>query len=359
MMFVPFENEFDDGCGTNGAYAQLPTFNYVSNGQNKSTIKKMFAAAGGAMSHIVAKVLVAKCVNFGSEGYVFPESVVFNNGESETKWNCIHSNFPDKKYFLTELRVVNGKEKVRLYAVGYRDGGNVCVTCIYDHTQVSDIGIMGQVKEAVELWFRNVSFMRVEKCTAYLVALQHLNQDFTTFGCIAKVGEKDIHVFFPKELSQIQNAWLLWMYLNCSFLLGVTSGNDEECSRWRRLCKDLCSKVEAYKNSKKFTGPNTFIIPLYHVLAEAVKSGYATVNLKAENRNDNSEEGFNNPMSKDDMIGYMESVTEEFLPDPSQSPLRQQQSKKQKINANSSFAGVENYAFGDGKSPPQTDRKRP
>jgi hypothetical protein len=125
------------------------------------------------------------------------------------------------------------------------------------------------------------------------------------------------------------------------------------------LCKDLCSKVEAYKNSKKFTGPNTFIIPLYHVLAEAVKSGYATVNLKAENRNDNSEEGFNNPMSKDDMIGYMESVTEEFLPDPSQSPSRQQQSKKQKINANSSFAGVENYAVGDGKSPPQTDRKRP
>jgi hypothetical protein len=201
MMFVPFENEFDDGCGTNGAYAQLPTFNYVSNGQNKSTIKKMFAAAGGAKSHIVAKVLVAKCVNFGSEGYVFPESVVFNNGESETKWNCIHSNFPDKKYFLTELSVVNGKEKVRFYAVGYRDGGNVCVTCIYDHTQVSDIGMMGQVKEAVESWFRNVSFMRVEKCTAYLVALQHLNQDFTTFGGIAKVGEKDIHVFSKGTLS--------------------------------------------------------------------------------------------------------------------------------------------------------------
>jgi hypothetical protein len=94
------------------------------------------------------------------------------------------------------------------------------------------------------------------------------------------------------------------------------------------------------------------------VLAEAVKSGFATVNLKAENKNENSAEGFNNPMSKDDMIGYMESVTEEFLPDPSQSPLRQQL-KKQKIDENSSFAGIENFAFGDGKSPAQTDRKRP
>jgi hypothetical protein len=197
MMFVPFEKVSDDGCATHGAYAQLPTFNYVSNGQNRSTIKKMFAAASEAMSHIVAKVLVAKCRSFGSEGYVFPESVVFNNAESETKWNCIHSNFPDKKYFLTELRLVNGKENVRLYAVGYRDGGYVSVTCTYDKTQVSDVRIMCEIKVAVELWFQKISFMRVERCTAYLVALQHLNQDFATFGGIAKVGEKDIHVFFP------------------------------------------------------------------------------------------------------------------------------------------------------------------
>jgi hypothetical protein len=54
----------------------------------------------------------------------------------------------------------------------------------------------------------------------------------------------------------------------------------------------------------------------------------------------------------------MESVTEEFVPDPSQSPLRHQL-KKQKIDENSSFAGIENFAFGDGKSPAQTDRKRP
>lgn len=357
LMFVPFKKLSDDGCTTtNGTYAQLPTFNYVSNGQNRTTIKKMLAAAGGAMSHIVAKVLVAKSVNFGSEGYVFPESVVFNNAESETKWNCIHPNFPDKKYFLTELRVVKGNENLRLYAVGYREGSYVSVTCAYDSTTLSDVRMKCEVKMAVESWFQKISFMRVERCTAYLVPLQNLNQDFEGFGGISKVGEKDIHVFFPKELSQFQNPWLLWMYLNCCFLLGVTSGNDEECIRWRCLCKDLCSKVEGYKMNKKLTGPNNFIIPLYRVLGEAVKSGFATVNLKAENKNHNSEGGFDNPMSKDDMIGFMEIVTEEFVPDPSKSPLSQHQQKKQKM---SSFSGIENFGAGDGKNPAQSDRKRP